>query len=292
MESRSKCQKLSEEVKLKEAEDRINNLPRCIVGHILSFLPTKYAVGTSILSTKWKHMWTSIRNLDLDDILFLSSANRNGDQWKISFMTSGLLPADLFTCNQLVVQKLGYNRVLNVPKLVCVQSLKTLLLGSVKFRDDESAKRLLSGCPVLEVLALQQCGGKKVSVLSISAPVLKGLIVSYPVPKNSTLKVIGFCDKLPVFHNLTSLELGINRDDAWELLGGILESSPNLRTLVFVEGLLQEYHFYEQDWDPPDRVPTCLLESLVVIEMRKLEGKECELNMVKYFLNNVKFLRR
>ncbi|KAL7219983.1 hypothetical protein ACSBR2_012945 [Camellia fascicularis] len=199
MESRSKCQKLSEEVKLKEAEDRINNLPRRIVRHILSFLPTKFAVGTSILSTKWKHMWTSIRNLE------------NGDQWKISFMTfvyhvllllegsnvnkfrircfkfsdvlhvnawvtaalsrnvrerdiyihsprSGLLPADHFTCNRLV-------------------SLKTLHLGSVRFRDDESAKRLLSRCPVLEVLVLQQCGGKKVSVLSISAPVLKSLNV-------------------------------------------------------------------------------------------------------------------
>lgn len=53
--------------------DRISNLPNEILCHILSFLPTKYAVATSILSTKWKNLFPLIPKLRLrlDDSLLL-----------------------------------------------------------------------------------------------------------------------------------------------------------------------------------------------------------------------------
>lgn len=43
--------------------DRITNLPDSMLIHILSFLPTKCAVRTCILSTRWKHIWASVPNL-------------------------------------------------------------------------------------------------------------------------------------------------------------------------------------------------------------------------------------
>ncbi|KMS98482.1 hypothetical protein BVRB_4g091770 isoform A [Beta vulgaris subsp. vulgaris] len=49
-----------------EGEDRISGLPDHIICHILSFLPTKYAVATSILSARWKYLWTSVAILDFD----------------------------------------------------------------------------------------------------------------------------------------------------------------------------------------------------------------------------------
>ena len=55
----------------KEEKDGINRLPYKVLCHILSFLPTKYAVGTSILSTTWKNLWSSVPNLDFDDELLL-----------------------------------------------------------------------------------------------------------------------------------------------------------------------------------------------------------------------------
>lgn len=47
--------------------DRISTLPKPLLSHILSLLPTKYAVATSVLSTRWKFLWTSITNLNFDD---------------------------------------------------------------------------------------------------------------------------------------------------------------------------------------------------------------------------------
>ncbi|KAH9755300.1 hypothetical protein KPL71_015746 [Citrus sinensis] len=51
------------------SEDWISCLPDSILCQILSVLPTKDAVATSILSPRWKHAWTSVRNLCFDDEL-------------------------------------------------------------------------------------------------------------------------------------------------------------------------------------------------------------------------------
>jgi hypothetical protein len=50
--------------------DRISFLPDTILCHILSFIPTKQAVATSILSSKWKSLWLSVLTLDFEDKTF------------------------------------------------------------------------------------------------------------------------------------------------------------------------------------------------------------------------------
>ncbi|KAM7461113.1 hypothetical protein LguiA_029234 [Lonicera macranthoides] len=66
-------------------DDRISDLPDEILCHILSFLPTKYAAGTSTLSTRWKHIFAFIPklSLDFDDSLLL-----NPDKDKDNNLTS------------------------------------------------------------------------------------------------------------------------------------------------------------------------------------------------------------
>ncbi|CAI0375078.1 unnamed protein product, partial [Linum tenue] len=54
-------------------DDRLSSLPDEITSHLLSFLETKYAVGTSVLSRRWKDCWTRVSNLDLDNSLILRS---------------------------------------------------------------------------------------------------------------------------------------------------------------------------------------------------------------------------
>ncbi|XP_055824218.1 F-box/LRR-repeat protein At4g14103-like [Solanum dulcamara] len=54
-------------------EDEISNLPDSILLHILSYLPTRDVVGTCILSTRWKNLWTCVENIDFDDSFLYSS---------------------------------------------------------------------------------------------------------------------------------------------------------------------------------------------------------------------------
>ncbi|CAL9232309.1 unnamed protein product [Arabidopsis halleri] len=65
-----------------------------------------------------------------------------------------ILPSSLYTCNSLVVLKLSGGILLDVPRMVCLPSLKTLELTDVIFFNDASLQRLLSNCPVLEDLVV------------------------------------------------------------------------------------------------------------------------------------------
>ncbi|XVF03964.1 hypothetical protein REPUB_Repub05bG0039400 [Reevesia pubescens] len=56
---------MAKQVRMEDV-DRISHLPDAILSHILSFLSTKKAVRTSILSTRWRYLFASVSNLDFE----------------------------------------------------------------------------------------------------------------------------------------------------------------------------------------------------------------------------------
>ncbi|PNY06141.1 F-box/LRR-repeat protein [Trifolium pratense] len=57
------CENENDEIK--GSEDRLGDLPDCVLLHILSFLNTKHVVQTCVLSTRWRHLWKRIPTLIL-----------------------------------------------------------------------------------------------------------------------------------------------------------------------------------------------------------------------------------
>ncbi|GFZ02615.1 LOW protein: F-box/FBD/LRR-like protein [Actinidia rufa] len=403
------------QVEKTEDDDRISALPDGLLCHILSFLPTKYAVATTILSTRWKYLFTWLPDLDLDDTLLscpedgidvdrftnfvyrvlllrktwhinrfrllcceqydVSHVNawicsalwRNLKELDVSFYAEefGMLSSDIFTCRTLAFLKIVGILILKVPFSVCLPNLKILHLCCLKLADDDSIRRIFSGCPMLEELELRKCTLENVEMLHISIPSLKSLALQYCrgnyqivldatilgyfkyhgivaggylvknlkslvkahlsvwltrdqmeeaslhygyfveklVNEISGIKFLHLSDltleaidcshcSLPTFHNLTHLELGVNIN-GWQLLPDLLDSSPNLEVLDFVEGFLEHT---ADEWNLhcrlPERVPICLSQCLKEIVVREFGRCEDELKLIEYFLSRGKVLKK
>lgn len=82
--------------------DSISKLPDEVLCHILSFLPTKYAVRTSLLSTRWKYLYASVPSLDFDDSLFSPRQAGSGN------LASEMQLLMSIVDRTFVLRKLGY----------------------------------------------------------------------------------------------------------------------------------------------------------------------------------------
>jgi hypothetical protein len=63
IKKRRQCE--NENGEIKGSEDRLSDLPDCVLLHILSFFDSKHAVQTCVLSKRWRHLWKRIPTLIL-----------------------------------------------------------------------------------------------------------------------------------------------------------------------------------------------------------------------------------
>ncbi|KAM4112935.1 hypothetical protein ACJW30_05G179300 [Castanea mollissima] len=101
---------------------------------------------------------------------------------------SFVLPHSLFTCESIKVLNLQMCYNLRLPYSIFFPSFKILTLKHIIFPDDQSTQRLFSGCPVLEELTLDDCYWDNINAISISAPMLKSLVIYDLLDSESRLK--------------------------------------------------------------------------------------------------------
>ncbi|KAK7349252.1 hypothetical protein VNO77_06473 [Canavalia gladiata] len=53
-----------------ESQDRLGDMPDCLIHHILSFLETKDAIRTCVLSKRWRYLWVSVPCLNFSSKSF------------------------------------------------------------------------------------------------------------------------------------------------------------------------------------------------------------------------------
>ncbi|KAJ3684193.1 hypothetical protein LUZ61_013357 [Rhynchospora tenuis] len=221
--------------------DRISSLPDDVLVHVLSFLNTRDAVRTCVLSKRWRNTWTIVPILNFDFYEFPTELVSEDDDDDIkenikedlkfdSFVCSVLenrgpshvdtvtftgefmshfcepsmrwlhraallmpqvisamipcfelaelhLPDSVFSCASLELLELIHNPYVGKAYLkqnsIALASLKTLMLVNLVL-DDDFARKLLLGCPVLEDLQLLDC---ELFMSDISSNVLKRLII-------------------------------------------------------------------------------------------------------------------
>ncbi|XP_020882481.1 FBD-associated F-box protein At4g10400-like [Arabidopsis lyrata subsp. lyrata] len=110
--------------------------------------------------------------------------SRHLTKLKITYRYSNkpyILPSSLYTCKSLVTLKLRGRIRLDVPRRVCLPSLKILQLLIDRYLDGESLRKLLTICPVLEDLVVHfDRDTYDMGLVTVNVPSLQSLSLYVP----------------------------------------------------------------------------------------------------------------
>ncbi|CAH8266861.1 unnamed protein product [Arabidopsis lyrata] len=251
--------------------DRISELPEALLLEILSLLPTKDVRATSVLSKRWRSLWKMVPRLEFDGRMFsdnisrcllshqapvLQSLHLEMNSHVFSNMVIGILvgiafglhvrelvlyvygsqelfrfPFSLCNCESLETLILGQNIIIDVPSPVCLNSLRTLDLDGVGYKDDESVLNLLSGCISLENLVVHRLEQADVKTFTIAVPSLQRLTLTAENDDEDSVYVINA-------PSLKYLKFDGVLDDTTCLIENtpeLVEAMPSLQRLTLID---------------------------------------------------------
>ncbi|EOA15113.1 hypothetical protein CARUB_v10028486mg, partial [Capsella rubella] len=310
-----------------DSRDKISSLSNDLLIRILSLVSTREAVATMILSKRWRDIWTLVPKLEYNDYDEYKSISCYGidiekvvanaaDRYLCKLdlelhwtWRATSLPKSLYTCKTLVEVNLLDIILVDVPSSIFLPSLKILRLFFVKFKDEDSFKRLVSSCSVLakltvflgitdfrthpfsmlnkfrfdvpHIFVLCKTGDKFLQTI----PILSCLFVTLKDPM--TLKFSG----ITTFSRLRSFKL-FSYGDLWlELLSFILNNSPRLGDLYILDNGHQPGNL-PLSWQQPSLVPSCLTSRLEVFAWKRYRASEEKKQVLRYILANSKCLKK
>ncbi|KAK7272619.1 hypothetical protein RJT34_29337 [Clitoria ternatea] len=145
-----------------EVEGTVRKLPEPLISRILSFLPTKDAVRTCVLSKKWVYRWTFITKLHLDDsVFFYPKKKTGGKQHFVNFVYRALLLTKISTLDgfSLVIAN-KYDASLVNTWICCIlnRGVKNLRVNShSEISFSALTSHSLFNSKLLEELMLEMC---------------------------------------------------------------------------------------------------------------------------------------
>nr|XP_043625866.1 F-box/FBD/LRR-repeat protein At1g13570-like [Erigeron canadensis] len=143
-------------------EDAISILPEGVITNILDCLPIQDAVGTSILSRKWRYKWTALTQLVFDDN-FVEQFRRGSDFIQYGRIISRLLLHIRGNIRKFVLympycyySRMDFEDINNWIMLLSTKGIRELTLINMHAEPFELSTHLLS-CTDLKHLTLQNC---------------------------------------------------------------------------------------------------------------------------------------
>ncbi|XP_038688528.1 F-box/LRR-repeat protein At4g14103-like isoform X1 [Tripterygium wilfordii] len=219
-----KQQKTIEGPKVSDDKDRISQLPDSLLHHILSFLPTKDAVMTCVLSTRWQDLWMSVTNLDFKCYGYYKKEDKSNNSFT-NFVERVLL----FHSSNIIRFCLDYGDSLDASRV------NSWISAAVRRRVQEF--RLSIHTQSVLWLPRNLCTSKMLTELKISASCELKLpsIICLSNLKRLHLLHVTFLDDLSVhrlFSGLPVLEDLRLCSCRWSKINHVTISLPNLRSLA------------------------------------------------------------
>ncbi|KAI7742670.1 hypothetical protein M8C21_027813, partial [Ambrosia artemisiifolia] len=176
-------------------DDRLSGLPEDILSHILSLMPTKFAVRTSVLSKRWRCSWMCVTNLDIDGIDHNHSVDgfsKFVDRVLQCCKTSRLRSVRLRCCNEVISKSSVSSWIDKVVRLnVCELDLQLVVhqlpLSMLTCKTLTKLRLDVSACKY----SVWECPSR------VNLPCLKTLdIVVYSNPFDNAFKLVYGCPML------------------------------------------------------------------------------------------------
>ncbi|PHT43934.1 hypothetical protein CQW23_17959 [Capsicum baccatum] len=220
----------------------------------------------AILDCEWMNLKqvaisiSSLKSLIIDDLPFFGSTDDlNGCEIEIDASNLGFLKYSGYLSNEICLYNLSpsVNASIHIPILYEKRN-------QIAFR----AVKLFRGL-------------HKISAAKISSRAIESLFIA-DIEK----------DRLPIFCNLTHLELSMELEKhTIGPLKELLQCLPKLQSLHFSEGLDPCMHLCEDDWNLRF-VPPCFLSSLKTLKYSNFHGNVSEISFLRNLLEIAKVLEK